>query len=124
MVIYEVKCDNCDFHVNTGTGRLVYVTDDRGERIICPHPNEFSIIEEVLGARARSERTHKDRVGFLQVWVCLDCLSKSRLDLDKEEHRCGQCGSLRGKSDKELIDNTCPKCTKGTIRLLDTGEIT
>lgn len=123
MLIYVVKCDACSFHVDTGTGGVMYVTDDSGKRIGCAQPGEISTVAAVLGERARDEQLRRERTGFLQVWVCLDCLSMFLLDLDRDERKCGFCASLHGSSAKEMIDKTCPKCKKGFIRLEDTGCI-
>lgn len=124
MVIYNLKCDSCDFHVDTGTGQVMYVTDDGGKRIVCPHPLEFRTVRKVLGEHAGDERLLEERTGFLQMWVCLDCLSRHRLDLERDEHKCDQCGSMRGSSAIEMIDKICPKCKQGKIRLEKTGMVT
>jgi hypothetical protein len=120
MIIYDVQCNSCGFHLDSGTGSDVYVTDEKGERIICPHPIEFDTVLRVLGKNATKELID-ERTGELQHWLCLSCLSVCELDLKRDRHECGSCRSTEGKSVMNMIGETCPKCGKGKISLFDTG---
>jgi len=92
----------------------MYVTNEKGERIICPHPIEFRTVREVLGEGA-SDTLVKQRTGHLQKWLCLECLRTCSLDLDRDSHKCSHCDSAKGKSVKDMVDQPCPKCSAGTI---------
>ena len=123
MVIYEVKCNACGFKLDTGTGGDMYVADDAGDRIICPHPSEFDTVEKVLGPNPAAELVQQ-RTGFLQAWFCQACRKVSRLDLQRDPRRCTHCGSEKGTPVNELIGKICPQCQAGSIELFDTGQVT
>jgi hypothetical protein len=92
----------------------MYVLDDQGERIECPHPLEFHIVSEVLGKDATQELIDK-RTGFNSHCVCSECLEQFELDLDTDQHVCPACNSRDVKSTRELVGSNCPKCPQGKI---------
>lgn len=47
--INEYKCNKCGFSLPMGWGGYIYVQDDNGKRIVCPHPGEGQTVAEVLG---------------------------------------------------------------------------
>ena len=55
--INDFKCDKCGFQLPSGWGGYMYVTDQTGKRIVCPHPCEFATVSQVLGANAPRELT-------------------------------------------------------------------
>lgn len=63
----------------------------------------------------------RSRTGSMSVCICLECLNKSRLDIEKDVRLCGQCGSKQIKTVLELVGQTCPKCHSGIIEKKDSG---
>ena len=123
----------------------MYVVDDCGVRIACPHPGESEIIERVLGPDAPRELI-KARTGFNSDCVCLDCLQQFQADLghqsrsllenasctcltrianmaspDKDDRLCPKCGSENVRTLREMIGERCPACGVGTIQEISTG---
>mgnify|MGYP006876581804 CR=1 FL=1 len=45
----------------------------------------------------------RSRTGSMSDCICLECLNKSRLDIDKDERLCNQCGSKQIKTVLELV---------------------
>lgn len=118
----------------------MYVEDDGGRRIVCPHPGEGRTVAEVLGDNATRELIEA-RIGFNSDCICLDCLEQFGLDIGddeqsksswrysygatrrKDQRRCPHCNSHDVKTVFELIGNPCPKCKKGVIEEIVTGII-
>ena len=116
----------------------MYVEDDSGRRIPCPHPCEWETVIKVLGKNASKDLV-KERIGYNSDCVCLDCLRFSQLDLgddektclswryyygavrQKDQRRCPHCGSPNVKTVVELVDQPCPRCKEGIIRPISTG---
>jgi len=101
----------------------MYVTDDTGQRIGCQHPGEMWTVNKVLGENAPRELI-KGRTGFNSYCVCLDCLSKTELDIKKDERRCPNFKSINVKTIREMVGRPCPKCGRGTVVEIDTGVMT
>jgi len=113
--INKYKCNKCDLSFPVGWGGYMYVEDNNGKRIICPHPEEYSKIYEVLGYNA-SEELIAERVGFNSHCLCLDCLHQFEADIEKDERKCPRCISTSVKTLLELVGTSCPKCKKGIIK--------
>jgi DNA-directed RNA polymerase subunit RPC12/RpoP len=120
--INRYECDRCDFRLPGGWGGYMYVTDEAGARIVCPHPAEHVTVTKVLGEGAPGKLI-RERTGFSSHCVCLDCLHQFDLDLERDERGCPQCGSAVVKSLREMIGKPCPKCKRGTVREIRTGII-
>ena len=137
--INEYKCDKCRFALPEGWGGYIYVIDDLGERIVCPHPAEDATIRQVLGDD-ESDEVIKERTGFNSHCVCLKCLRQFDLDLGdderanpwpqmcgaqfrRDERKCPHCESSRVRTAFEMIDQRCPKCKRGKIEMIDTGNV-
>jgi len=135
--INDYKCNKCGYSLQSGWGGHMYVIDDSGERIGCPHQLEMFIVLEVLGENA-SKKDIKARTGFNSYCVCLSCLRQFELDIGddekanmwryyykakkrRDERRCPHCKSNSLKTVFELIGESCPKCKKGTIEEIETG---
>lgn len=58
----------------------MYVEDDEGNRITCPHPDEIGTVLSVLGRDAPSELI-RERTGSNSYCLCLDCLKKFEADV-------------------------------------------
>lgn len=118
--INAYRCDKCGFSLPSGWGRYMYVTDETGKRVICPHPNEFDTMRRVLGAEAPWELIEQRR-GFNSFCLCLDCLSVLEIDLKRDARACSKCKSNHVASLRELIGKLCPKCKNGTFQEIVTG---
>lgn len=142
--IFKYKCSKCRFRLPDGCGTGLYVVNDRGERIICPHPAEDRFVKEALGERASSLEVVRERTGFISECVCLDCLHqfdadlgevgyspyegppekhKRRLKREKDRRECPKCKSANVKTELEMVGQTCPKCKEGVIEEWWTGDI-
>ncbi len=118
--INDFRCDRCEFSLPSGWGGDMYVTDEAGKRVVCPHPCEYAVVSEVLGADAPPELVEQ-RTGFNSDGVCLDCLAQFSIDLDRDARACQKCKSARIATVQELVGKPCPKCKAGTIREIETG---
>jgi len=132
------KCNKCGFALPSGWGGYMYVEDDKKNRIVCPHPEEYRTVVKVLGENA-PENLIKARTGFNSYCLCLDCLHQFEADLGdeqanpwrksygamrpKDERKCPQCRSTNIKTVFELIGTPCPKCKDGVIEEIKTGFI-
>lgn len=112
------RCSKCEFIL--WPRWYMYVTDNAGKRIACPHPNEFRVIYSVLGKNI-SDEVRKQRTGIKRGYLCMDCLSIIELDRDRDKIVCSKCNSSRLAAEDDLIGNACPICKEGTIRIIDTG---
>jgi len=138
--INHYRCDKCGFSFPSGWGGYLYVIDNSGKRIVCPHPIELQTAYQVLGHDVAPE-VFKERTGFNSDCVCLDCLKQFELDLgypekpmnsmryfyehtkERDKRECPYCKSSRVKAVLELIGEPCPKCKVGTIKEIYTGII-
>lgn len=142
--IYRIVCDTCGKEYSLGWGSVMYVADDNGERIICPHPVERFAIADVLKLSEierewmwfgfpwwikvfRRQRVReikglvKERLGILSNCVCRNCCKTFSLDLVRDELKCSECGSHDVLSVSELKGEKCPACKEGTVIWIDTG---
>ncbi len=115
----------------------MYVMDEQGNKVVCRHPGESPVIAKTLGIPLDdvsawmlmkydkiSEETKQkieDNIGMRLQYICLNCLAENYLDKNNEEMKCAECGSTELKYVAELVHNTCPKCHKGTIEIVDRG---
>lgn len=146
--INKYQCNVCKFDMPMGWGGIAYVEGYDGKRVILTHPIENSVRERVLNIpegtlssflyykpkwwwskkRLNSYNKNKElhdlayeRSGFLSDCVCIDCMQKQQLDLDKAERKCCSCSSVNVKSLKDLLGNVCPQCKRGVITEIETG---
>ena len=131
--INEYHCSECDFALPTGWGGLMYVVDDEGNRIACPHPGETATVAHVLGKspalpeelrkeveRSGGELTYElflkwqfdpelnrfvnSRTGDNSDCVCRDCLHQFTADLDDETVKARRVEFLRFCATRLLAD--------------------
>lgn len=142
LSMYE--CDSCKGLFHHGWGGHDYVIAENGERIVCPHPQEYQTIKKVLdldneekfpkpkfwwskkkktALRESIDKFVKERTGFHSFCVCLDCKTGNDLDLKKDKRICPMCNSANIKSILELVGDVCPVCGNGNIIERDTGAI-
>lgn len=137
--INKYLCDQCGLALPSGWGGYLYVINDAGERIVCPHPGEGFTIAKVLGSDASPE-TVRARIGFNSYCLCCDCLHQFEADIvdesrnvwrdyygtvvGRDPRRCPACGSSLVRTVWELVGRPCPKCETGTIVEVETGVVT
>lgn len=142
--IFKYKCSRCRFKLREGWGYSFYVENDKGERVVCGHPQEASDVKKVLGERASLLEVVRKRTGFNSDCVCLDCVHQFEADLreiglspyedeldkhlprlkrEKDKRECPKCKSKNVKTVLEMVGEPCPKCKKGVIEEWWTGEI-
>ena len=143
--INDYICNNCHFSLPQGWGGYLYVIDDNGKRIVCPHPDEGRTIRKILGKKATKQMI-LDQTGYNSDCVCLNCLHQFELDIGDDEGAednnersvryyyckysmfhsygtnkrrdqriCPKCKSENVKTVIEMVDKTCPKCKTGII---------
>lgn len=112
--IRRYSCKHCGFELPSGWGGYTYAVDDKGIRVVCPHPGEVSTISAVTGLDY-AKASDAGRVGFAQFCVCLECLKQFDLDLKRDAVVCHACASTRVRSLRQLIGQPCPKCKTGQI---------
>lgn len=149
--INRYHCDECDFEMAQGWGGQMYVVADvcpfcgetlrrtndycsgcgtlvetidagESERVVCPHPGEDRTVRAVLGDDV-SEEKYESRTGFSSNCVCTDCLEQFKLDVERDERRCPECGSDAVRTEQELVGDRCPKCEDGTFVETSTGTV-
>ncbi len=146
--ISEYKCNRklCGFRFPSGWGGTVYAEDEKGNRIVSPHPGQdlaaaraLANADESVPLRDSEGEATRARIGFNSCCVCLDCLYQFLADFgndeqasdswrylygateQREERKCPHCNSPNVKTAIELVGKTCPKCKKGTIIEIKTG---
>jgi hypothetical protein len=133
--ICEYMCRSCGFSLPPGWGGYLYVKNDKGEKIACTHPHEGKTVAEILGIEkdlvsnfpwvplpdAAPMDLLRERVGFDSYCVCVTCLNKFSLDLEKEDRECPKCLSRDVKAELELIGQPCLRCKAGTIEEIETS---
>ena len=128
--ISNYHCSRCDFALPSGWGSYMYVIDDLGNRIVCPHPGEGFIVACVLGPDASRDLV-KERTGHNSHCVCRACLCQFGADLicrhgddrGRDPRVCPQCGSEDVRTVEELVGRRCPKCKVGRIVSEWTGTV-
>jgi hypothetical protein len=145
--IHYYRCTRCDLTFGPGWGGM-YVLDDTGQRLPCPHPGEHHTVGRVLGLtrdevvaalihgelakkwwwtpRRRREfeervRLLETRTGILKDMVCCECQSEFSLDLSKDRRECPACRSAKVFTVSEMLGKQCPACKLGQITAVDTG---
>lgn len=103
----------------------MYVVNDQGKRMACPHPSEFETIKEVTGYSLFDPNIPKGAIiiGFNSDCLCPACLNKFDLDVTKDERKCPKCGSGEVHTSEEMVGKECPRCHKGIIEKIDSGCI-
>lgn len=120
--IWRLHCNKCDFEMPTGWGGCMYAQDETGHRILCRHPGEHSAVRRITGLSV-SDAIDQGKVGFESDCICLSCLEKTRLDIEKDSRLCPACSNGIVVSAIELIDKKCPKCGTGKFVRTETDAI-
>lgn len=146
--ICSYECSSCGFAVASTFSGGMYAIDDKGARVPCLHPGEFSTAAEVLGisdheltaalsrlsAASRGEaQPHQSdserrldeqvasRVKFTAGYCCFDCCARMELDSSLTVRTCPSCGGNALHAPVESLGRQCPKCHAGIIREVGMG---
>ncbi len=109
-----IKCRNCGLSFPGGWGYYSYAVDDNGKRVVCAHPAEFRIAEQVTHMKWDDARA-VGRIGLNSFCMCFSCSHQFDLDLDRDIKRCPKCGSLEVRSARGALGSKCPSCRKGVF---------
>lgn len=135
--LFSSVCNLCDFKTSINSGGRMYVRDESGDKVVCPHPVEHHTIAKVLGVNTDevlawlqhdfdklTEETKNKldaSVGTQFQYVCFDCLAENFIDKKTEALQCSECGSENLKYVAELVGAPCPKCHNGVVKMVDRG---
>lgn len=124
LEIIEWACEQCGLKPLETDARRMYVTDDSGERHLCAHPLEYSVVEKHLGPNV-PDHILRESTGYEEDHFCPACLKISLLDPDKDPMVCPKCGKRGIKRGIEFANQSCPGCRGGTIigKPMETGFI-
>lgn len=113
-LIERFGCNQCDFQFPIGWGSYVYAIDANGARIVCSHPGEARIVQEITRMSYADARL-AGRASTACFAVCLRCLHQFDIDLEKNSRRCPACESPEIRTAAEAVGRPCPACKAGTI---------
>lgn len=135
--MFVSQCNKCGFKTSMSSGGYMYALDENGNKVICPHPGEASVMSKVLeipreeatifilGKYEKLSKETKEkiraRLGRNFQHICLDCLAEVFLDKKRDEIKCDKCGSTNLKYVADLTGQSCPKCKEGTIEKIKRG---
>jgi len=102
--INEYKCNICGFSMPIGSGGYMYVEDNEGKRIPCPHPGEEFTVAQVLGEDKDNLSLWEKRVGFNSICLCLKCHHWFDADLRDEVSNYERITYYNCPSEKVLLD--------------------
>jgi hypothetical protein len=119
--VAEHFCSHCQFSLRSLEWRgRPYIVSADGERAIGP------ILTKVLPTPDKTEEgisrvEIKRESGFLSECLCLKCLKRFELDLERDKRQCEHCGSTDIKPVGDLMNGRCPKCKVGFLQKTLTG---
>ena len=123
MLIFALKCDRCAFQVSPTGGGYMYVLDADGNRVICPHPLEFTTVERVTGMSWDSA-PEKGLVHYAIQALCLRCAEVFDAEYEAGKPlnaQCPKCGVADARSVLDSAGTRCPQCHEGSLRRDDIG---
>jgi len=82
----------------------MYIEDNEGKRIVCPHPGEESTVAQVLGKDRDNLRFREKRIGFNSYCLCLSCLYQFEADLRDEVSNYERITDYDSPSEKVLLN--------------------
>ncbi len=122
--VYKYICNHCDYTFDIGTGDLIFVIDKEGKRTMGRSSWDFRTIEEIMrkswnfNGEVTSDEYYaliKNKVGKIQMCVCLNCLELVYLVWDSEDRMCSKCKSTKVILIDDLVGKRCPNCDAGTV---------
>jgi hypothetical protein len=118
MLIFALECDRCDFQVSPTGGGYMYVFDTGGDRVICPHPQEFATVERITGM-SWAAASEKGLVHYAIQALCLQCAELFDAEYKRNQPldaRCPRYGAADARSVRDSAGTRCPRCREGTLR--------
>src|ERR1700752_1377510 len=114
-LIDQLKCSACDFATKETADSYLY-TVAKGAEVILGHPREIDILKRATGLEWQQAR----EAGLLRsraYCICFDCAAQFHLDVDREEKKCTSCSSHNVRTFTGSINERCPSCRSGALRL-------
>jgi hypothetical protein len=118
-LVDQLKCSACSYATKNSSGSYLY-TVANGAEVILGHPREMDILRRATGLEWQQAR----EAGLIRsktCCICYHCAAQFDLDIDREEKKCISCGSHDVRSFKGSINEPCPSCRSGVLRLIAIG---
>ena len=121
----EFVCSHCRYAIEARDDGNPYFLSDNGKLHFLSHNDGAKRLEEYIQqseGRFLTGQSREDflakRVGIMSDLLCLDCGSKFRRDLKKQEAVCRRlkCKSKNVVDVCELEGKTCPSCKTGSFK--------
>ena len=121
----QFVCSHCRYAIEARDDGNHYFLSDAGKPQFLDHPGQDKRLEEHIQQSEGRNLTGKARedflarrVGNMSDLLCLDCGSKFRRDLDKQEAVCPRkkCQSKNVTNVWQLEGKTCPSCKTGRFK--------
>ena len=92
----------------------MYVLDEGGTRVPCPHPSEDDAVLEVTGLSIEmAER--RGRIVYVRPYLCVTCGEVGELDRTRDPERCVACGSASVVAFAAVQEAGCPRCSAPSL---------
>jgi len=125
---YTFTCDRCGFSVDSWEDGNRYLEWPIGTRNYLYHPDDIKeterLMQEIYGRSSTPEENERAfrRYGANETeFLCYDCLTISRLDVEIEPRVCASCKSSALRTASRLAKTKCPRCRQGNFA---DGQIT
>ena len=114
MSFQSISCTMCDLYFSN-IPKIGHV-DENGTPRILTYPNGTRALNDEILARLPDNFFLMKEFWSLEEYFCLRCYTKSEL-VSGEERVCLQCKSPDIKTGNEIMDQKCPACGVGHVRL-------
>jgi hypothetical protein len=125
---YTFSCDHCGFSVDSWEDGNRYLEWPIGTRNYLYHPSDIDeterLMREICGHSPTPDeyvRAFRRYGGNETEFLCYDCLTISRIDVEIDLRICASCKSSALRAASRLAQTECPKCREGHF---DDGETT
>ena len=125
---YTFSCDHCGFSVDSWEDGNGYLEWPIGTRNYLYHPSDIDETERLMSEIYGHSPTPEEHVrafrrygGNETEFLCYDCLTITRIDVEIDLRICSSCKSAALRAASRLAQTKCPKCREGHF---DDGEIT
>ena len=125
---YSFTCDHCGFSVDWWEDGHRYLEWPIGTRNYLYHPADIEVTERLMQQIYGRSPTPEDYGRVFRMYggnetefLCYDCLTISRIDIEREPRICANCKSSALHGASRLVQTRCPKCREGHF---DDGQIT
>jgi hypothetical protein len=125
---YTFTCDHCGFSVDSWEDGNRYLEWPIGTRNYLYHPADIKeterLMQEIYGrspAPEEYEMAFRRYGGNESEFLCYDCLTISRIDVERDPRVCSSCKSCALIATSRLAQTKCPRCREGNFA---DGQIT